>query len=31
MSVTVAGTTSATPFRPNPTYTTLWDVTDAVA
>jgi hypothetical protein len=27
MSATVAGTTSATPFRPNPTYTTLRDVT----
>ena len=24
----MAGTTSATPFRPNRTYTTLWDVTD---
>src|SRR3954447_13568082 len=29
MSATVAGTTSATPFRPNPTYTTLRDVTCA--
>jgi hypothetical protein len=27
LSATVAGTTSTTPFRPNPTYTTLRDVT----
>src|SRR3954447_2355459 len=29
LSATVAGTTTATPFRPNPTYTTLRDVTVA--